>query len=492
MIVELLPACGGLALTALTGDAIVAALQPGERDRSPARRAALGFVVGAGVSTLVLFVGNRLGLPLNRASWIVTQVLLAALGVLVARRRRLGLTAPGRRSPSATSEGAAPDGVSRLLLLATAAVTLGLTLVSVREQAAFIDARTVWMLGARVLDADAGFDGSYWSEWDTSTDRRDYPPLVPLLGSGMHAFSGTPNDHAVKLAHMAWLASLLILLHGASRAALGPRAAALAALLFALSGSTLTVALWGTADLPLATSVLAALVLLLEEDPVDGFGASRFALVGVIAATVVFTKTEGAPAVGALLGAHLLHRRQRPQTVGAVPWSHSVVPMLAIPLLALAAWQAFCHAHGFESRAFQHAAGSSLIEELPDRISVTLAAFFTEALAPRWLWSWPLLLLACWPRRSAPSTRPPRGASRVGLAAFVVLQLAAYFLIYVLALPDTAWQLQTSLPRVVFHVWPAAWLLLLLTVMAPREQTSASVRSAVPSAVPPATPPPLG
>jgi hypothetical protein len=47
------------------------------------------------------------------------------------------------------------------------------------------------------------------------------------------------------------------------------------------------------------------------------------------------------------------------------------------------------------------------------------------------------------------------GAALLPLAA-VAIQLAGYFAIYVATPNDLDWQLNTSLPRLLLHVWPLA------------------------------------
>jgi len=413
-----------IALVTAAGARAAAWFAPDWAARAPrAARWALGWLLGAVLVATVLLVAMMAGVPLAPAA--------AALGVAA-------LAGPAVRRGAG---GRTPDPPARLPRAGVAllAVPIGLTAwVLLAEGPAFVDARTIWMLEARVFALDGGFDGSDFARWEDPHDRRAYPPLVPILGALAHLAAGGPHDGAAKLVFVAFALALAVLVTTTLARRLSPWTALALGCAFVLCRQTFTLSVWAAADLPLAAFATGAWVVL---DLGERLDRGRCALAGLLLAGAVLY--EGAVVLGtSAVGVALAGRRPR-------ALARLVVPGLAVG----AAWWTFTRAFGLGNHL--QAGRPSTIEPGP-RIAAVTEAFAARLADPGWSFVGAafVVVLGAWTLgRARPRPAP---------ALFVLLQGCAYAAIYVFVVDDVAWFVRTSLDRVLYHVFPVAFLLVAL------------------------------
>ena len=435
----------GLGLSLLAGAALLAALDRDGRltDTLPLRLG-LSWGLGAALTAWSVWLLGWAGLPLSVPSLGGTLVAASALALLLARRARVPApvdpAAPAARSPRA-AEGPSARLAFVLLLAALAAAALVTAALSVRAGAHASDAHSIWLLKARVVALDGGFDGPYWRDWPDGHDRRGYPPLVSLLGAWVHLLAGRVDDGLVKLAFASFHVALLALVYDVLARHLARWMAVLATLVFALTGMTIVLTVWGVADLPLAFYLLAALHAL----RLDARGG---AVAGVLLAAAAFTKLEGA--VAALLVAAL-----------AAGGTRRALRLVAPPAAVVLLWLLFLRPRGIPllvgpGAEFDAAAGFGA------RLAVATSGLVASALRPGWLWVWPLFVVAL---ALLAAGRAPLASGR--WAAVVLALLAADALVLGLQAGNLPWLVGATGPRLLYHVYPAAYAVTVLALAAP-------------------------
>ena len=436
-------AAAGLGLSLLAGAALLAALDRGGRltDTLPLRLA-LSWGLGAALTAWSVWLLGWAGLPLSVPS--VGGALVAASGLaLVLARRRRSPPVPAAGPPPAT-EGPTARLAFGLALAGLAALTLVTAGLSVRGGAHASDAHAIWLLKARVVTLDGGFDGLYWHDWPDAHDRRGYPPLVSLVGAWVHLLAGRVDDGLVKLVFASFHVALLALVYDVLARHLPRWMAALATLVFALTGMTIVLTVWGVADLPLAFYLLAALHAL----RLDARGAG---VAGALLAAAAFTKLEGV--VAALLVAAL--------AAGGASGLRRALRLAALPAVVLGLWLLFLRSRGIPLLVGPSAEVGTAAS-FGARLAVATSGLLAHALRPGWLCVWPLFVVAL---ALVAARRAPPALGRWGL--FVLGLLAADALVLGLQAGNLPWLLGATGPRLLYHVYPAAYAVTVLALAAP-------------------------
>jgi len=438
----------GLGLSLLSGAALLAALDRNGRltDTLPLRLA-LSWGLGAALTAGSVWLLGWAGLPLSVASVGGTLVAASGLALLLARGRRPvpEPAGPPAVGPPRASEGPAARLAFGLLLAALTALALVTAALSVRAGAHASDAHSIWLLKARVVALDGGFDGLYWRDWPDGHDRRGYPPLVSLLGAWVHLLAGRIDDGLVKLVFASFHVALLALVYDVLARHLARWMAALATLGLALTGMTIVLTVWGVADLPLAFFLLAALHAL----RLDARGA---AVAGLLLAAAAFTKLEGA--VAALLVAAL--------AAGGVAGTRRALRLLVAPAAVVLLWLLFLRARGIPLLVGP-GADVEAAARFGARLAVATSGLLASALRPGWLNAWPLFVVAL---ALLAAGRAPRACGRWALV--VLALLAADALVLGLQAGNLPWLVGVTGTRLLYHVYPAAYAVTVLALAAPR------------------------
>lgn len=394
-------------------------------------------LVGAWLSLVGYVSGTVFGWGFSAASDAVALV----LAVITLQVVRVSVRSRGRvdRAPRWSR------WVVLLALLALACV-LALDLRAAPHGAG--DAIAIWNLRAK-------FIASLWP--DTSSvladgqHHVDYPLLLPLAVGRLWSVTGTGVTAAwvpivVALSFFTatcWLVFRTLWLAGASRVA------PLAVVALCLGSFWSTSAKDQMADLPLSLWMLwSASLVIVPAKP------SRSAMVsaGLLAGFAAWTKNEGLAFV-AVLGLVLL---VSPATRRRF-WDYALG--LAMPLAVLAHFKLVVVPRGNDLLTNTASLWSKLCDM--DRYRLVLGRMAETMIEHALLPMLVLVLFACYERaRREPSSSLESRASdgppaRAGIALILVAaQLSGYLMVYVGLSAGLAWHVDTSLERLVSHVWP--------------------------------------
>lgn len=429
------------------GTLFVASLWVGPRRRSDVVLiVALGTLVGLGVTSGLFFVASLLS---RHPLAISTTAEFVVIGALIWRLRSRG-------TPSATEAPAAPAVNASWLDWALATVLVQLTIIAAvimwrvyqAEPYGSWDAWAIWNMHARFLLRAGPAWPALMHAPPIGWIHPDYPWLVPASVARLWAWSDAemPAASALVSVELA-VAGGAVLVAGVARLR-GLTPALLGGLLLVGTPFFVTFSANEHADLPLASCMLAAVVVAL-------LGQAGL-LAGLLAGLAAWTKNEGVLFAFLFAAVMLLARRRaetraswRPLLLGLavmlVPlllFKVVLAPtndLLASPLVARLA-QAF----GFE------------------RHRLIWAALWRDG---RGFGEWTMLpyLAMAAPFLAWRGRRRLAGLER-GVPIIAALMLLGYYVVYLLTPQDLSWHLETSLVRLLLQLWPLVLLAWCLTV----------------------------
>jgi hypothetical protein len=426
--------------------------------------------------TLRLALAAGLGLGIAACLYFVALVLfhgtpraIAGLdGVLVLSSAGLWWVRGPLRGPARPSSPAwsALDCLLFAIGLAWAGVSAGLFIAEVLSLPhGEMDAWMTWDMRARFLvraGADwrrslAGYDG-----------HSDYPLLLPgAIAHGWQWLGDTVQAIPIGVAAV-FTAATVMLLASAVGALRGRTAGWLAGLCLLATPGFVRRGAWLYADVPLSFFFLASLALLVywETRAAPHVGALVWA--GLATGLAAWTKNEGCVLLVAVAAVYLTvagpatHRRWRVAStfaLGAAP-----------PLALLIYFKATVAAR---PDLIEHQTVSQVLAQAadPGRYLEIAAALGGLLVGSPSIW----LLLALPPFVALMGRTPDRTARAAArhVAAVVGLVAAAYGAIYVTTPMPLAWHLQTSLDRLLFHLWPSALFAVFLWSASPTERDAA-------------------
>lgn len=374
-----------------------------------------------GLSTLVFYgwlLAGRPGLVLLG----VLQVLVLAPAVALAWRHV--------RAPSGDPGPWPPLGLALLGAASLAAAVVGASVLRAYPDGMWM-AVDIWNARAAFLaetDLAAMLEGAAW--------HLDYPLLLPLSIGEVWAFLG--RSRAVPMiVSILFTACAAGILHVAT-AHLADRAAATWVTVVLLASPWFVVHGAGQqADVPLACFALGATALLWLH---DGSAERRPGLLlwaGVLLGGAIWTKNEGLVLALAIVAVRTAVRRD-----GLLLVLAGVAPFA----LALLHHRLTCG----ELNDLAAGQGAETLDRLldPARWAMTVAAYARHAGAYAAVAAVLAWLLPVEPRHLVRGLAVP------------ALVLAAYFGVYLVTPNDLDWQLESSLPRLLLHVWPIVLLAL--------------------------------
>ncbi len=423
-----------LALLGLTlvGFMLVARLAP-NLDRTA--QAALGFGLGSGAFSLLVFLALLLGFELSRGLlWALLA--LALIGALAAWRRR----------PAATRAAAAGDGSAWLGLLLVILLGALVALLAVGRGYARSDEYLLW--GAKGYGIPAAGLQSGVSEWGTLSPR--YPLNIPLLIGSFLTWFGDWLPESKLIFPCFYVALLLVVLAFLRKRFNG----ALPIVGTAILATSPLVFLHGTlayANLPY-TFFLVSGFLLAVDSLESGAGRAPAWLAGLLLAGAAWTRPEGLAINWVLIPALILLAYGRASLVRWRDWAPWIVPTLVYSLFWGWAASAAYAGRGFSSGLLGGGLSALLGGNLNWEELGFLLSNFAQQLTDFSVWAGlaiPLLAFALlWllNRRSGIS-RGARLLLALG-AIFVAIILASYYLTsYQTATADISWWVSTGLDR---------------------------------------------
>ncbi len=461
MIGDVILLLAALLLPALLGWFLALHLWPDAPAAWPARllRLSVGLGAGLAVASLLTFLSILAVGPSTAFMFLAELALCVLLGSLLVVRR-IPLYAAGwpRRPALQEAEGVFLIGLG----LIAAAALASIILAALRSPHGHWDAWAIWNLHARFLYRG----GPDWRNlFALQYSHPDYPLLLPALVARAWFYIGSESQAAP---------ALFSLLYAALTA--GALAAGVAHFRDTIQGAMAGALLVGTpffvfqaagqiADISLAFYMLGALLCLGAQAETPTTRGGLALLAGLCAGGAAWTKDEGLAVWVFLMLLCLVYVRRRRGWRAALGETAAFLGG-ALPFAATAIYVKFALAPTGRLFAGQTLAtiGSALIQ--PKRYLQIIVAFFNGA----WdFGSWFIPVGAILVIYLIVMGASPREGKRAAFTLAILLvgvMLAGDFFVYVITPANLAWQLQTSLQRLLLQLWPS--LLLAYFVVARR------------------------
>jgi hypothetical protein len=313
------------------------------------------------------------------------------------------------------------------------------------------DGFAIWNSHARILIRD----GLHWASHILNSFHPDYPLLVPLLNVRIWRYAGEVPDlggwWAVLLAFsgVGILCAVLAELRGSTMAAL---------MVLVLIGTPefLTSAASQEADAPLAVFILAALALIVFHFERMPNRPGVIAVAGFMVGCAAWTKNEGMLFLVATSTILMLTMLWQPAV--ALKRLGAYIAGLIVPLAVVIFVKSRI---GAENDIF---AGQHYEQIMPRVMNLDRYRMIADYLVHKiWTfgaWSFapiiPVLALVLFTGIHRQAVRTP---GWIGSVAILVLVACGYFAIYVITPLDLKWHIETSMERLLLHLWPSALML---------------------------------
>lgn len=331
------------------------------------------------------------------------------------------------------------------------------------------DAWQTWNYRARVLYRSGNFALNF-----LPYGHFDYPMLLPLSVIRGWQYVGSETQIVPLLLGLIFLFASIGLLFSAIALFNSIRNAALAGLILLATSRYWH---WGVlqyADVPLAYLALCVAVMLytLRQQPsawarhsLDTHAHGRAILLGLLLGLCVWLKNEGLFWLLAALGLLIWHNLRQPnetdRDLSTLPVAH--VLLGALPVLLVVFSLKFS-----VSETNDVVAGQSLIVTAQrlltaDRYAAVYYAML-GAVTGYFVWFFAVLVLMSQPRPAefGNGTATHRATAQARLLTLLILVLLAYALTFIVTPQPLQWHLETSLDRLLLHLWPAFLLAVFL------------------------------
>ncbi|MBM3752816.1 MAG: hypothetical protein FJW38_02400 [Acidobacteria bacterium] len=431
-----------LLVTVASGFALVRAIWPAPWRWSSADpiRLALAPVAGLGLASILFYlVRIAAGLPPMAAAG--AMLCAAGFAGAIAHKRAAAEELPGH-------SGKAPFWLWVLLTAAAALSIFTVTMMTSIAPHGEWDAWSIWNLRARFLVRADNLQTPFVALLDWS--HPDYPLMVPASIAMLWSTSGAESQPVVAGVQALFLISAIAVPFTILRYLRGAAIAVIAAIAI-IGGSTIvrmTAAMY--ADVPMAALIVCAgaMAVLALESKSDGRGPAILA--GLLAALGAWTKNEGLLFFGVLAGSIAFVATSRAELMSRIGKLRDFA-IGAAPVVAVVFY--------FKSSAkVTNDLVSSASGTFMDRIADThrhWVAFWSMAGESLTFGNYivpPVVVFCVWLGVNR-LRRPVRGAWLIPIFA-AVAQLAGYYLVYIGGSADIQWQIDTSVARIMMHVWP--------------------------------------
>jgi hypothetical protein len=444
----------GVVLPAIAWAILLARLQG--RPRSFLTYVAPAAALGLGTSSVLWWVVMLLPLE-SRTGLIAIDMAIWALACLTAWRIR---RSPVQAHADPRGRSAVPWPAVALLVVAVVGSVVYFVAASVATPHGSWDAWAIWNARARFLFH--GYPDVWTQAFSPMLDwsHPDYPLLLPVSVARAWTYLGRESVVVpIALAATFTAAILTMAATSVARAATAWRGV-LTALMILASPGFLTNAVSQCADIPLAFYVLATCVLVGRATEADSRPAS-WVIAGVAVSLAAWTKNEGIAFALIAVLVYIVWAYQRDRWRGLM----RIAPLLAGAAPGLAVLVAFKLFIAPPNDLMTNQSAGHVLSNLRDvsRLQIVAAAVGKELWfgGARFAGVLPLLALFV---LGGGIRRPIPVGPALGLATAGAL-LGADVIVYILTPHDLAWQLSTSVQRVVVQVFPAiVWCAMSLTV----------------------------
>jgi len=321
------------------------------------------------------------------------------------------------------------------------------------------DGRAIWGYKAKILEHEHTVLGESFLDPERVHYHREYPLMVPVASYGFYRFIGEVDDDRVRFVFSSLMLFFVLFLFGALRRAGSASVAMFFALVFAgapfrefwviRDGGAINS---GESDFPLAFFATVSLVSWCRwwsggrrQDLLLGGLFTGFALMTKQEGIVVFCVTLGANGVQWLLG----RTKDRGRAFALVAAGQLLSVAAALPWLILSRKLPMM----YDENYFQML-GIDTLRNAPNRLPVIWEIFRNDVTeVEKWNYTW-FVFLGVFLVGSFRWFRE----RRIYLDAAIVLWLMAYLTIYLLSPLNLIFHLNTSLRRLMAHIFPVAIL----------------------------------
>lgn len=402
----------------------------------------LGLIVGLGATSVVFFAAS---LGWEQPAWWTLAIEVMAASALTWHAWRRWRDDPGVSLKSTHSWLEWVLGVALVQAVIVAGVIAWRSFQA--EPLGGWDGWAIWNMHARFMLRA----GSHWPELMSAPQLNwthpDYPRLVPASVARLWAWQGGEASWVPALVSVAFAGATVALLIGALARLRQRSVAWLGGLVLLTTPFYVTFAANEHADIPLASFMLAAVVMaVLGNDTPRAAGG--WALAGIGAGCAAWTKNEGQLFAAVMAGVSGLYFWRTRATEAA----RSFFVALALALLPVVYFKLRLAPGNDLMLTAAGSRWSQLVD--PARHAMIAAALWRDLgrfgewqFAP---WLTLALPLAAWRARVR-----LRGAERL-VFAVLGLMLAGYYSVYLASPLDLAWHLDSSFVRLLLQLWPLA------------------------------------
>lgn len=399
--------------------------------------------VGAGICSLIFFMFRR---PMFS---VEIGLLLFLLCLWIWKR--------GRRLPPLAQIMAWRMSIPGVLLTATVVLVLTQSAESIKQMPhGDTDGYAIWNSHARYLYRD----GQSWQQHIQNTFHPDYPLLVPTLVARVWRYAEQDPPEMGGFAGILFPFIAIAVLGATIGQVRGSSAGVFVALTLLTTSYYIVLGTHQEADVPLSLFILCTVALIYlyfeREPPRKGV----LVLAGFMAGCAAWTKNEGILFLVATSVALMVPLLWKPRVT-----ARRITLFFAGLMLPLAVLIYFKFAIAPRNDLFHERHYADLAEKVLtlDRHAITFGSFLETA----WTfgrWSIhpviPLLAFLVWRGFDRNELRSPGWRTTAGILAIVMI---GYYWVYILTPIELAVHLESSLNRLMIHVWPSLILLIGLT-----------------------------
>jgi hypothetical protein len=439
----------GIAVSLAIGYFVCALIWPS--DGSPNLAIFFAPAVGIGLCSLLFVVFRRPLFVIESALLLILAVAWFASGMPSAPK----VSFVGKWRPPA----------AYLLVACALGMALSYAIVRVeRSPHGDFDAIAIWNSHARYLYRD----GPSWQKTILNTFHADYPLLVPATTARLWRYMGQEiPDSAGMLGLLYALAAVAVLISTLARLRTDSHGVILG---LTLVGTPFYVdyATSGSADVPLSMFVLVTIALLCLHSQGAPKKQGLLVMAGFTAGCAGWTKNEGQLFMAATCIALLAPIFSKPALT--VRRLYAFLAGMALPLFVIV-WFKMTVAPPNDMTGNRH------LEEVLQKVLSPPRYFTTWMGLSDGFWTFgnwlvnPIVLVLVYILLQRIDRKMLLNEGWLQGVSICVLLMAGYFAIYIATPEDLQWHIESSLPRLYLHVWPAFLLLAGLTGSKAPEQT---------------------
>ncbi|MBN4074078.1 glycosyltransferase family 39 protein [bacterium AH-315-E10] len=404
----------------------------------------LAFFSGMGIQGFLFFYASYLGFIPTPKVMMIFAVPAIAVSIFIWRRKCLDLCLIDPDSRLRSS--------ALWIFIGFLLITFLLILYSQVSLFYRWDAYAVWGIKGKVLATESLRETTFFSNLLHHYNHVDYPFLHPLMISVFYGLSGEFNELGIKLFFPLSYLMLMVFLYHEFRRLLKPSLVFTLCILFiALTPELLIWSTTGHAELSLVCHYTLSIAFILRW--MKSGEIRDIIIASLFAAFLLFTKNEGMVIFAILVLVVLVQcLKNKAQLKKDFPLFVLLPIVLLVPYMM---WSYNLDVENVYTSQLTGAAAEGYLARLP----IIIKTMAVELLnIRRWSLLFPLLLCLLIMNR----TQLLKDKRLQMLLMMLGLHLLGYATVYMISPNDVVWHMQTSLQRLILHVTPAAFFILII------------------------------